>query len=67
MKSLENDRVGLVLFAGSGYVQMPLTFDHNAAQMIVSVAAPSGFRSEALLWRSTTEIKPFFPGSFQTF
>ena len=46
MKSLENDRVGLVLFAGSAYVQMPLTFDHNAAQLIVSVAAPSGFRSQ---------------------
>jgi Ca-activated chloride channel family protein len=46
MKSLEDDRVGLVLFAGNAYLQMPLTFDHNAAQMIVSVAAPSAFRSQ---------------------
>ena len=46
MKSLENDRVGLVLFAGNAYVQMPLTFDHNTAEMIVSVAAPSSFRSQ---------------------
>ena len=46
MKSLENDRVGLVLFAGNAYVQMPLTFDHSAAEMIVSVAAPSSFRSQ---------------------
>lgn len=46
MNKLENDRIGLVLFAGNAYVQMPLTFDHNAANMIVSVAAPSSFRSQ---------------------
>ncbi len=46
MKSLEDDRIGLVLFAGNAYLQMPLTFDHNAAGMIVSVAAPSSFRSQ---------------------
>jgi Ca-activated chloride channel family protein len=46
MTKLENDRIGLVLFAGNAYVQMPLTFDHSAANMIVSVAAPSSFRSQ---------------------
>lgn len=46
MKSLKDDRIGLVLFAGNAYLQMPLTFDHNAANMIVSVAAPSSFRSQ---------------------
>jgi Ca-activated chloride channel family protein len=46
MNSLEDDRIGLVLFAGNAYVQMPLTFDHNAANMIVSIAAPSSFRSQ---------------------
>ena len=46
MKTLEDDRIGLVLFAGNAYVQMPLTFDHNAAGMIVSIAAPSTFRSQ---------------------
>jgi Ca-activated chloride channel homolog len=28
---LQNDRVGLVLFAGRAYLQMPLTADHSAA------------------------------------
>ena len=46
MERLEDDRIGLVLFAGNAYVQMPLTFDHNTANMIVSVAAPSSFRSQ---------------------
>ncbi len=36
---LENDRVGLVLFAGRAYLQMPLTSDHSAAKMYVNSAS----------------------------
>lgn len=35
-----NDRIGLVLFAGRAYLQMPLTFDHAAAKMYLSGASP---------------------------
>lgn len=35
MSELENDRLGLVLFAGRAYMQMPLTTDHVAARMYV--------------------------------
>jgi len=38
--ALENDRVGLVLFAGRAYMQMPLTTDHAAAGMYVQNAGP---------------------------
>ena len=31
-----NDRIGIVLFAGRAYLQMPLTLDHSAARMYVS-------------------------------
>lgn len=41
MSRLENDRVGLVLFAGRAYMQMPLTMDHAAAKMYVQNASPS--------------------------
>ena len=37
---LSNDRVGLVLFAGRAYMQMPLTTDHGAAEMYVQNASP---------------------------
>lgn len=37
---LQNDRVGLVLFAGRAYMQMPLTTDHAAATMYVQNASP---------------------------
>lgn len=41
MNKLENDRVGLVLFAGRAYMQMPLTTDHSAAKMYIQEASPN--------------------------
>ncbi|MBL7742475.1 MAG: VWA domain-containing protein [Chitinophagaceae bacterium] len=40
MSTMPNDRIGLVLFAGKAYLQMPLTTDHAAAQLFVSSARP---------------------------
>lgn len=40
MNAMPNDRIGLVLFAGKAYLQMPLTTDHAAAGMFVSSASP---------------------------
>jgi len=36
---LDNDRVGIVVFAGRAYLQMPLTGDHAAAKMYLSSAS----------------------------
>ena len=33
---LENDRVGIVVFAGQAYVQLPITTDFNAAKLFLS-------------------------------
>ncbi len=41
MDKLENDRIGLVLFAGRPYMQMPLTTDHSAARMYIQDASPN--------------------------
>lgn len=35
---MENDRIGIVIFAGKAYLQMPLTGDHAAAKMYLSSA-----------------------------
>ena len=40
MIAMPNDRIGLVLFAGKAYLQLPLTTDHGAASMFVSSASP---------------------------
>ena len=37
---LENDRVGLVVFAGKSYVQMPLTTDYSATRLFLSNITP---------------------------
>src|ERR1700722_17017470 len=39
-EKLENDRLGLILFAGRPYLQMPLTSDHGAARMYIQDASP---------------------------
>ena len=40
MDKMDNDRIGLVLFAGRAYMQMPLTTDHGAAKMYIQNASP---------------------------
>ena len=37
---MSNDRIGIVVFAGKAYLQMPLTADHSAAKMYLSAATP---------------------------
>jgi Ca-activated chloride channel family protein len=37
---MPNDRIGLVVFAGNAYTQMPLSTDHEAAKLFVSTASP---------------------------
>ncbi|MGB5106653.1 MAG: VWA domain-containing protein [Candidatus Zixiibacteriota bacterium] len=37
LSRMQGDRVGLVAFAGSAFVQCPLTLDYSAAQMFVDV------------------------------
>lgn len=43
---LPNDRVGLVEFAGSAYLQMPITFDHDAARMYISALNPGSIHAQ---------------------
>jgi tetratricopeptide (TPR) repeat protein len=38
IEKLNNDRIGIVVFAGKAYLQMPLTSDHGAAKMYLSSA-----------------------------
>lgn len=40
LDGMNNDRVGLVLFAGNAYLQMPLTVDFDAARMYLATAGP---------------------------
>jgi len=44
--NLQEDRIGLVVFAGYGYAQMPLTFDYDAARLYVAAADPSNISAQ---------------------
>lgn len=41
VNELSGDRVGLVLFAGDGFVQCPLTTDYDAVRLFLDVAEPA--------------------------
>jgi len=41
MDKMPEDRIGLVLFAGRAYMQMPLTNDHGAARLFIQDASPA--------------------------
>jgi Ca-activated chloride channel homolog len=36
---LENDRIGIIVFAGQAYVQLPITTDFNAAKLFLSTVS----------------------------
>lgn len=38
---LEGDRIGLVVFAGKSFVQLPITSDYAAAKMFINLVRPS--------------------------
>lgn len=50
MDKMDNDRIGLVVFAGNAYLQMPLTIDYSAARMYLGSVTPE------LIPRQGTEI-----------
>lgn len=37
---LENDRIGLIVFAGKAYTQLPITTDYSAAKMMLGTVRP---------------------------
>ena len=41
LDALDGERVGLILFAGQAYVQVPLTSDYGAVKLLVRAANPS--------------------------
>ncbi len=46
MDEMPDDRIGLVLFAGRAYLQMPLTTDHGAAKLFVNSASPDAIANQ---------------------
>ncbi len=47
---LQNDRIGMILFAGRAYMQMPLTTDHGAAKLYISEAGPDAVPTQGTVF-----------------
>lgn len=45
-KASSNDRIGMIVFAGKPYLQMPLSTDHSAAYMYLRYAGPDMIPSQ---------------------
>ncbi len=41
IETLDNDKIGLIVFAGDAYVQLPITADYISAKMFLSTINPS--------------------------
>ncbi|HVY74585.1 MAG TPA: VWA domain-containing protein [Puia sp.] len=53
---LQNDRLGLILFAGRAYMQMPLTPDHSAAKMYISEASPDAVPTQGTVFSEALQM-----------
>ena len=54
--ALDNDRIGLVVFAGRAYLQMPLTSDHSAAKMYVNAASTASVPTQGTVIGEALQI-----------
>ncbi len=43
---LQGDRVGMIVFAGEAYVQLPITTDYGAAKLFLNAIAPNMIRKQ---------------------
>jgi Ca-activated chloride channel family protein len=51
-----DDRIGLVIFAGRAYLQMPLTVDHEAARMYLNAASPADVPTQGTVISDALEM-----------
>ncbi len=56
LEELKDDRIGLVLFAGRAYLQMPLTTDHSAAKMYVQNASPDVIPTQGTIFSEALRV-----------
>ncbi len=63
IEGMPNDRVGLIVFAGRAYMQMPLSTDHAAAKMYIQTASPEMVPTQGTVFNEALRIAA---GSFNS-
>lgn len=64
IENLENDKVGLIVFAGDAYTQIPITTDYISAKMFLSTISPGIVPKQGTAIGSAINlgVKSFTPG-----
>jgi Ca-activated chloride channel family protein len=64
VETLDNDKIGLIVFAGDAYVQIPITTDYVSAKMFLSTINPSLVPKQGTAIGSAISlgIRSFSPG-----
>jgi Ca-activated chloride channel family protein len=64
VESLQNDKIGLIVFAGDAYTQIPITTDYISAKMFLSTINPSIVPRQGTAIGSAIDlgIRSFSPG-----
>jgi Ca-activated chloride channel family protein len=62
--NLENDKIGLIVFAGDAYTQIPITTDYISAKMFLSAIGPEMVPKQGTSIGSATDLgmRSFTPG-----
>lgn len=62
--NLQNDRIGLIVFAGDAYTQVPITTDYASAKMFLSMISPEMVPKQGTAIGSAIDlgIRSFTPG-----
>lgn len=62
--NLENDKIGLIVFAGDAYIQIPVTTDYISAKMFLSTISPEMVPKQGTAIGSAIELgmRSFSPG-----
>jgi Ca-activated chloride channel family protein len=65
VENLDNDKIGLILFAGDAYTQIPVTTDYISAKMFLSTISPDMVAKQGTAIGSAIDlgIRSFSPGT----
>ena len=65
MENLDNDKIGLIVFAGDAYTQIPVTTDYISAKMFLSTISPDMVPKQGTAIGSAIDlgIRSFSPGT----
>ncbi|MFQ3579263.1 MAG: VWA domain-containing protein, partial [Bacteroidales bacterium] len=53
---MQNDKIGIVVFAGEAYVQLPITADYGAAKMFLNTINPSFIQTQGTVIGKAIEL-----------